>query len=96
MSATVKSRLTGYYVEPPIGVMYTDDNLEKLPKIPYEEESKTGFKSNMYDFSSASIWVVIPVPLHTSMEEFCYQDIGICPIEHAPLNGFGLIDSPLQ
>ena len=56
MSATVKSHLTGYYVEPPIGVMYTDADLENLPKIPYDEESRTGFKSNMYDFD-----VCIPV-----------------------------------
>ena len=47
-------------------------------------------------FGSSSIWVVIPVPLHTTIEEFCPQDISICPVEHAPLDGFGLIDSPLQ
>ena len=45
---------------------------------------------------SASIWVVIPVPFHATIEEFCSQDIGICPVEHAPLNCFGFIDSPLQ
>ena len=26
---------------------------------------------------SASIWVVIPVPFHTTIEEFCPQDISI-------------------
>jgi len=48
------------------------------------------------NFGSASIWVVIPVPFHATIEEFCSQDIGICPVEHAPLNCFGFIDSPLQ
>ena len=53
-------------------------------------------KKNTLKRGSASIWVVIPVPFHTTIEEFCSQDIGICPVEHAPLNCFGFIDSPLQ
>ena len=45
---------------------------------------------------SASIWVVIPVPFHTAIEEFSSQDICICPVEHTPLNGFGFVDGSLQ
>lgn len=37
--------------------------------------------------------MVIPVPFHTTIEEFCSQYIGICPVEHTPLNDFDFVDS---
>ena len=72
----------------------------QIARNPFVQRILRKATGGMRDFQgksgSASIWVVIPVPFHATIEEFCSQDIGICPVEHAPLNCFGFIDSPLQ
>ena len=62
LSATVKNRLTGYVADMsqwlsfPNTITTVAKLSEELPKIPWDEDVKTGFKSNMYDFD-----VCIPV-----------------------------------
>ena len=61
MSATSKYHLTGYYVEPPMGVLYTDADLANQPKIPVDRDEKAGVKSQMCDFD-------ICIPIGASYE----------------------------